>query len=227
MKRTLFLSLSVLMILCSASVFGQKPENAKAINKLKLLYEEGKFLKLEFKCYNMSMHEEVKREPLLYLYWSMTNYQIAQNDEYELEYPDAYKDAVKYAIKFRKKDKKKQFTKEGGEHLKMMHAEVTKTANDFYAEDNYKKAKKNYKLVAKIDPTDVYPWLMRSVCELELKFTSEARASFEAAMKMDGAEVALEALGEKERDRLKEEFLSYFEEKDAAADGSASGKKTP
>jgi hypothetical protein len=52
---------------------------------------------------------------------------------------------------------------------------------------------------------------MRAYCELEMKLTNDARITFEEGMKKDGAAEGLEKLGEKERERLKEEFLSAIE----------------
>lgn len=204
--------LCTIMLLCSVSLSAQKPENAKSIEKLKLLFEEGKYLKLEFKCYNLSMHDEVKREPLLYLYWSKANYAIAQDEQYAEEYPHAYKDAVKYGIKFRSKDKKKEFRSIGADHLVTLHGEALALADSLYGAGNFKKARSRYKTVVKIDPTDHYAQFMRAYCELELKLINDARVTFEEGMKQDGAQEGLEKLGEKERKRLKEEFLSAVEE---------------
>jgi tetratricopeptide (TPR) repeat protein len=212
------------MLMCSVSLSAQMPENLKTIDKLKLLFEEGKFLKLEFKCYNLSMHDDIKKEPLLYLYWSLANYQISQDAQYLDEYPKAYKDAVKYGVKYRAKDKKKQFQEVGKEHLVVLHGEALTVADSLYGAGNFKKARSRYKTVVKIDPTDHYAQFMRAYCELEMKLTNDARVTFEEGMKRDGAQEGLESLGEKERARLKEEFLSAIEE-DTSGDGTSAGRR--
>ncbi len=212
------------MIFCALPSMGQAPQNKKAIDKLKLLYEEGKILKVEFKCYNLSMHDEVKREPLLYLYWSMANYDISSDEQYDVEYPNALKDAIKYGVKFRKKDKKNEYTEAGSAHLETLHASVLEEAGALYGEGEYRKARSKFKICVKIDPNDHYSQFMLAYCELELKLVNDARINFEKGMKMQGAAEGLEELDQKERDRLKEEFLSYYEEKSAAANATGTGR---
>lgn len=197
-----------ILLFIGSATYAQKPQNTKVIEKLRTLYQEGKFLKLEFKCYNLSMHDEVKREPLLYLYWSMANYEIAKAGTYEEDYPKAYKDAIKYGIKFARKDKEKEFLKEGGEHLKLLQDEVLASAEDFLAEGNLKKARSQFKVLTKFDKFNFHAWFMKSYLELELKLTNDARVTFETAMKLAGAQEALEGMKPEVRDRLKEEFLS-------------------
>ena len=205
------------LLLLAISVVGQE---SKAIQKLRLLEEEGKFLKLEFKCYNLSNDDQVRREPLLYLYWSKACYEISKMDDQAEDYPKAYKDAVKYATKYVTKDKKNLYQDEGAEYVAMIQDETLNTAKTFYSEGEFKKARSNYKILTKLNKEDHTAWFMKSVCELRLRLVGDARVSFEKAWGLEGARDQVEKLNAEDRELLKENFMTYFEGTDGEGSNS-------
>ena len=216
--------ITFLTLLCICAVIGARAQDSKAIEKLRSLYDEGKYLRVEFKCYSLSTDDQVRREPLLYLYWSMSSYEISQMDDQAEDYPNAYKDAIKHGVKFVKKDKDGAFTEVGAEHINKLKAEVLSRAEGFYAEENYKKARLEYKTLTKFDKQDYASWFMKSVCEVNLKLRSDARVSFETAMNAEGAKDGFASLGDEEQGLLKESFAAWFE---ANAEESPEGKSQP
>jgi len=217
------IALSLFASLCVLTSSGQ--EVSKDIEKVKSLYEEGKYLRVEFKCYNLSTDDRVRREPLLYLYWSMSNYQISMMEDQVEDYPTAYKDAVKQAVKFMKKDKTKTFWSQGEDHIILLRGEVLAKANDLLAQEEYRKAKTEYKTLTKLSPADQHPWFMKSLCELELKMLSDARVSFEKAMGMEGSLERFAELSADQQQQLRSNFESWFEANSTDTDDD--GKSRP
>lgn len=60
-------------------------------------------------CYNKSMKytekEKTKKDPLPFLYVSMSSFEMSRDHKYTNTFPKAYKTAISFAAKYRKKDK--------------------------------------------------------------------------------------------------------------------------
>jgi len=80
---------------------------SQGYDDLKMLYTDESYEKLFKKCEKYINNEKTANDPLPYLYYSMANFRISQQQKYALDYPKAYSEAVSYAGKFTKKDAKK------------------------------------------------------------------------------------------------------------------------
>lgn len=200
-------------------------EDNKTIQKLRTLYDEGKFLKLEYKCFTLSEHPEMRKHPMVWYYFSKSTYEISKNSEWETDYPDAWADAVKYATKFVQKDRKKVYTEEAKEYIEMIRGKMKVSADDFYTEKNYKKARKDYKILIKLNKQDHYAWFMRAACETHLKLTGDARGTLQTVLKMEKAMDAFEQLSDADQSLLKTNYETIFTADNGAAGGS--GRSNP
>jgi len=198
--------------------------NAKAIQKLRELYNEHKYEKLEFKCYTLSANPEVKREPLLYLYWAKAQYEIYKKGDQEEVYPKADRDAIKYSIKFMTKDKKGIHWEEGKDFILEMEQILKDSAVALMADSNYRKAKTVFKNLSKLSKNNsAEAWFMKAVCEINMNLVNEARVSFEKGMGYDYGEEQFATLSDQHQTQLRTQFEAWFEANAEKTDGDANG----
>ena len=214
------LILATLACTFSAS-YAQNTE--KTLEKLRVLLDEEKYFKVEYKCYDLSEDYVMKREPLMWLYFSMSSYEIStmEADQNE-DYPTAYKDAVKYAIKYVQKDRKKLVQEAGKEHLALITDLVWKDADAFYAEENYKKARLQYKSLTKLNKEDLMAWFKKAASEKQLKFASEARNTMMHVMKKENAAATFAKLSAEDQALLQPEYDTIAAAQTAKAEAEKS-----
>ncbi len=186
---------------------------AQGFEDLEELYQKEKYARLEFKAYNYSVKENTKREPLPYLYMAMANLEIYKSPEYETKhmeiYPRAFKDAMRNAGKFRKKDKKNLHSDAHPEFFVELKEMMIADAEQHYANKKYSKALYNYKQMTVFDKDNQVAWLMKAVCEMQLKRDTEAQRTFQTAMSKPNAMEFFNQLPQSQQDILREGLLSY------------------
>jgi len=78
---------------------------SKEFDKLVFLYIDGKYVK----CANLGLKytedDKLRRDPIPYLYVSMSMFEISRIEALSEKHPNAFKNSLKYAYKYRKKDK--------------------------------------------------------------------------------------------------------------------------
>ncbi len=87
--------------------------------------------------------EDTKKDPLPYLYMSMSLYEMSKIEKYTAmeEYKKANRDAVKYAEKYRKKDKNKEFFDNYADFWSELNTMAQDAGLSSYEDGQYSKAK--------------------------------------------------------------------------------------
>ncbi len=106
---------------------------------LLMLYMDGDFKSCVKKSLKVTEKEATSKDPMPYLYVSMSYFEMSQIEQYKKDFPNAFKDAVKFAIKYYKKDEKNS-KKQGLKQL------------EFYDENKpyFEKLRKSLKELAEI-----------------------------------------------------------------------------
>ncbi|MFP5471395.1 MAG: hypothetical protein ACLGGV_07340 [Bacteroidia bacterium] len=180
MKQILFTLFSLLTI----NIFSQG-----VYDDLKVLYVGEEYEKCYKKCLKYLEDEEAAKHPLPYLFFSMANYKISQQDKFKDDYPNAEKDAISYAGKFVKKDKLGDYK---GYELKLRYFEELKAylaeqIENYFTDGDEKGFKKASGLLSKIqtfDPNDKSAMLLEGVCEIRVNNKTEGKKLLSDGLKL-------------------------------------------
>ncbi len=178
MKFLKFLFLSIICI--SPSLHAQPP----GFEDLVILYADGKYDKCILKAEKYTEKEDTKREPVPYIYMSMSLFQISKDQswvEKNEEFAKAFKDALKYAAKFSKSDKDNAYASEYKEYLDELLNAVIEESQFFVMEEKYSKAVGNYKKVCEIFPNSAGGWLYKGVMDWRNRVKADAKIAWENA----------------------------------------------
>jgi hypothetical protein len=178
---------------------------SQGYDDLKMLYTDESYEKLFKKCEKYINNEKTANDPLPYLYFSMANFRLSQQQKFALDYPKAYSDAVSYAGKFVKKDSKKGDYKDY--ELKVRYFEelkstmVEETENYFTEGDDksFKKAASSLKKMSSFDPEDRSVTIVRAIAEMKSNNKTEGKklmAEGTKHLKQIGVDVLFDSMSE-------------------------------
>jgi len=148
---------------------------------LLILYSEDRYEKCYSKAIKYTENDNTRKEPMPYLYVSMAMFEISKDEKYKKSFPKAFKDALGYAAKFKKKDKTDIFTKESERYYTKLKKVVVEDTENFFIQGNYKKAISNLNKLVIFDPQDIGGWVLKGVCNYNLKVRATAVKDFEEA----------------------------------------------
>lgn len=211
----------ILLLLCAISYgltsFGQKHEYEDLLN----LYIDEKYEKCYFKAESYTLKDDCRKDPMPYLYISMSFFEMSKQEKYDEDYPKAFRNALKYAEKFRKKDKNLEFFNNYEDFWSELNAKCAEVAENFMDEQKWSKAKRYYDYMTSYQPENPGAWLLYS---LSLKKYNDVRAAEEAMKSFDKAYASfpvLDNLWPDQKDLLKSALIRYAEDEEANGSSSA------
>lgn len=187
------------------------------VEKLKELYDAGRYEDCEFKANNFLYKEENAKNPMIHLYFAMCNFEFVANEEYKATLPEGYdeKTCEKYAIKglknFLKYDEDKEFTAESAEFIKRFGDYFFEAANNYMAEGNIRKAYSNYKNVTIVQNENEVVHFAIAVCEMQLDKPDKAMESFNIAVSKLATMVDLSEMSEQNKKLFRFSVMNYTE----------------
>lgn len=168
-----------IMILCGLFCFAFETLKAQEYPDLMNLWVDKKYEKLVDKAYRYTEKDKSKNDPLPYLYLAKGLFKISQDEKLreKEQYKKSESEALKYAATFKKKDKNgtyrsDQATKEFFSEMKTHYFEQTQ---NWMEKKDFKKALAIMKKVVIFDEQNPSVWLIKGVCEFELKNKPEAQ----------------------------------------------------
>jgi len=184
-----------LLILSSTTTFAQK--DGKKIDELTFLYIDGKYDKAVSKGEALMQNDDYKKHPLIYVYTSMSYYEMSKNPgkfsvgEKDSKFPKPIKMAQKHLYKFNKIDKKapKYYDKSWGDdkEFKEYGVVLADTSNKigqyFFLDDKFRKSASQYKNAYRAVPSDPVLLLWQGIGEVKSKNTSEGKKNLILALK--------------------------------------------
>jgi hypothetical protein len=179
------------------------------------------------KAQSYTENDDTKKDPLPYLYISMSLYEMSKIEKFRAmeEYKKADKDAVKWAEKYRKKDKEKQFFDNYADFWAELNTMAGESGLNFYDEGpkGMSKAKQMFDGMTGYYPENPGPWLMLALCQYSTNLAKEAEISMKNFQKaLDDAGGAGD-LPEDQKKLLKQAMMNYATWKETKGD-KASGK---
>jgi len=149
--RKIFLAIALLPVLAFA-------QEDKKIQDIKFLYVDEKYDKCISKCESLSDNDSYSRNPLVYIYGSMSYFEVSKNpDKYDEELSKKpFRNSMKWAYKFGRKDKKKEYAQEFAEFLKILKDSASKLGQTFYLTEDFRKSYTIYKDAAKFSNDPVF-----------------------------------------------------------------------
>lgn len=177
--------------------------------KLESLYLEGKWDKLEFKAYDMQYVEKYSKEPMVYMYLFLVNYKFHMTPEWHDDFPNGLRDAIKYLVKFNMKDRDSLYRDQYLDEVAHVQELMLEEAEDYMAEENWRKAYSMYKNILKLQPDNQVAWMMRAALEIKQDMPYEAQVSVDEAMLRPDAIAAFEDLPVVHQTVLRDFLVDY------------------
>ena len=188
---------------------------------LLVLYVDEEYEKCLAKAEGYTLKDDTRRDPLPYLYMSMSLFEMSKDEKYVTDYPKADRDALKYAEKYRKKDKDGEFFANYEDFWVDLNKLAMGLAEIDLSDGKWSRARKYYDYMAGYDPENPGAWLMMAWCQYKENLARDAQEtmkSFEAAMK---AHPDLTRLSEDRKKLLKSGMINYAELMNEQGDRSA------
>jgi hypothetical protein len=209
--KNAILSLIAILYLGSNVSFAQ-PD--KDYEDLLLYYVDEKYDKCVDKAYRYTQNDKTKRDPLPYLFASMSFFEISKNPEKwdDDEFKRAYKDAMSFAGKYYKKDKDLEYISEYEDFFTEFKLVILEETQNYMALNDikgYKKALANMKKMVKFAPNDIGIWFIKSVCDYENKVKVDGLNSAKKAKELLAGLTSFENLKEEEQFSLRLGLMQY------------------
>jgi tetratricopeptide (TPR) repeat protein len=179
MKRLLLLTLSILT-LAPAFMLAQAPK----FEDLLSLFVDEKYEKVLMKAEKYTLGDDTKKEPLPYLFMSMSYYEMSKIDKYKEDYKDSFKNAMKFAAKYGAKDKDHKYIGEYDEYFGKLRTEAMAEGETHLDDGKFPKAKSIFDQLSDIDPNDAGAQLMLAYTLRKMKAKKEADIAMGIASKL-------------------------------------------
>ncbi|MBX7093373.1 MAG: hypothetical protein K1X56_01540 [Flavobacteriales bacterium] len=149
---------------------------AQEYQDLALLWVDQKYDRLAEKAVKYTEKDKTKNDPLPYLYLAKALYRISLDEKLKSkeEFKKAESDALSYAVKYKKKDRNGTYKADADQFFAEMKTTYFEQIENYYEQNDYKKALGIIKKVVQFDDQNPGAWLMKSICEFEMKNKTEA-----------------------------------------------------
>lgn len=173
----------VFVLLLIGQISAQEVEKGSPLDKLIILYVDGKYEDCIFKAEKLSESDKYRKDPTPFIYAAMAYLEIAKNEKFQEKYPKAFSESVKWADKGRKKDKTGEQIVKYKDFFAALKDSANKLGHHFYLVENYSKSLSAYKMALKVDPTDPILHLWKGLAANKAKNAAEANLGFTEANK--------------------------------------------
>ena len=171
------------LVFIFGSMLPSLAQEQKTYDDLLLLFVDAKYDKCLRKAESYTLDEKTKKEPVPYLFMSMSFFEISKMDDAKMKttYPDAFKNALKYIAKYAKLDKSLSMSSEYEDFFAGLRKETIMQGENFLDAKKFTKAKGMYSYLEDIDPNDAGAKIMLGITFDEIKSKKEAEVSYAAA----------------------------------------------
>lgn len=216
-----------LLIILSLLFFSQKMIGQDYMDLLALIADE-KYEKCLFKCQKLMEKEDSKKDPIPYLYASMSYYEMSRDHKYKDDYPKAFKNSISYLGKYRKKDKSYEFKEDAEEYIEKMKFILLEEVENNALAGTEKSAKSTASLMKKIitfDPDDHGAKLIQGLNYILSKNKTEGKKVVAEALdliKTIGTDIEFGNMTESQQKYLKIALIHYAKFQGATDQAAAS-----
>ncbi|MDX9750913.1 MAG: hypothetical protein RBT71_07510 [Flavobacteriales bacterium] len=211
-KRPVMMRTKYLLPLCFVALGHTTATAQKHVYEdLLVMYVDEKYEKCIFKAEGYATHDATKRDPLPFLYISMSLHEMAkQPEKYAKDYPKAGRDALKWAEKYRRKDKNLEFFRNYEDYWISLNTYAL-DEGELQLDDpkGTTRARQAFTSMTKYYPENPGPWLLLAVAQHKANMAREADTSiagFEKAMAEAGD---INTLSQDQKRALKSGLIRY------------------
>ena len=175
-------SIYTLILLFSAFSYVSSQTISKKFDKLVFLYIDEKYEKCAKLGLNYTEDDQLRRDPIPYLYVSMSFFEIAKTQSLSEKYPDAFKNSLKYAYKYRKKDKDEIYVQKYHGFLVALKDSANRLAQYYIQQESYRKAASTYKYAVRFAPDDPLIQVLQGLAEIKARNVGEGERNLNLGM---------------------------------------------
>jgi len=166
--------LFTLFILASSLVpsFAQK----HVYEDLLAAFVDENYEKCLFKAIGYTESDATKKDPMPYLYASMSYYEMSKIEKFTAmeDYKKADREALKYAEKYRKKDKDREFFGNYDDYWTDLNTMAMEKGINHYDAKEYSKGKQLFDAMTSYYPENPGAWVMLALCQYNSNLAKEA-----------------------------------------------------
>ncbi len=203
-----------LLVLFSLLLYaGVQTSKAQEYEDLMLLWVDQKYEKLVEKAERYTQRDKTKNHPLPYLYLAKGLYRISLDDKLKTQdrFKRAENEALSYVVKYKKKDKGGTYKADADQFISEMKKTYFEQAENFVEGKDYRKALSIMKKVVVFDPENAGVWLVKGVCEIEMKNKGEGEKNTAKGIEMVKTMQDFNDLLEVDQDFLRFSLIAYTE----------------
>lgn len=201
----------------------QRIDAQKDYKDLLSLYVDEKYEKVLYKAENYTLADATKKDPMPYLFMSMTYFQMSKKDEFKEKYPDAFKNSLKYMAKYASKDKERVCAAEYEDFFNDLRIATISEGEIMFDQQKYTKAKSMYDYLTDIDPNDAGAYIMLGMTFEAMKSKKEAGESIAKAKSLLSEKKA--GHGTKEQNTFLKHSLIHYASKLSDSGDKAGAKE--
>jgi hypothetical protein len=171
-----------LLLLAPLALFHLGAQAQKHVYEdLLVMFVDEKYEKCLANAESYTLAEDTKKDPLPFLYMSMSFYEMSKIEKYAVDYPKASKDALKFAEKYRKKDKEKEFFSNYEDYWSSLNTLAQEEGENLMDDPKgLSKAKAIFDTMTGYYPEYPGPWLMLAICQYKGNMAKEGDLSVKA-----------------------------------------------
>lgn len=171
--RELFTILAVI----AASLFAHAQKHV--YDDLLILYVDEEYEKCIAKAERYAEKPDTRRDPLPYLYMSMSYHEMSKLEKYysQHEYRFADRDALKYAVRFRKKDKYLEYFNNHEDYWMELNTKAMESGINHYQMEEFSKARRIFDRMVAYMPENAGAWRLRALCQERMRLVRDAEVS--------------------------------------------------
>ncbi|MCB0787511.1 MAG: hypothetical protein KDC02_25240 [Flavobacteriales bacterium] len=177
---------------------------------LLVLYVDEEYEKCLAQAENYTLKDDTRRDPLPYLYMSMSLFEMSKDEKYAEDYAKADRDALKYAEKYRKKDKELEFFRNYEDYWAELNTRAMEEGENLMEDPKgMSKAKSLWDAMTGYYPENPGPWLMLAVVQYKSNLAKEGDLSVKAFDKALADAGEIKTLPPDQRKLLKNAIIRY------------------
>lgn len=177
---------------------------------LLVLYVDEQYEKCLAKAENYTLNDATKKDPLPYLYMSMSLYEMSKIEKYQKDYPKASRDALKWAEKYRKKDRNLEYFANYEDFWAELNTMAMEQGENLYDDKAYAKAKQVFDAMVGYYPENPGAWIMFALCQYKTNLAKEGDLSMKEFAKAN-MNTDISRLPADQKKLLKNALIRYAE----------------
>ena len=177
---------------------------------LLVLYVDEDYEKCLGKAEGYTLNDATRKDPLPYLYMSMSLFEMSKVEKFQEDYPKASREALKYAEKYRKKDKDNEFFDNYEDYWSELNTMAMEQGENYLDDPKgATKARQTFDYMIGYYPENPGAWLMLAMAQYSANLAKEGDLSVSEYEKALAAVPDMTRLPADQKKLLKNALIRY------------------